>query len=686
MSTLQHQLVERFHLAPEEADRLIRAADARARIKAAIIGSAAEGQRIIAADDDLSSPEAWRDEIRKRMQALEVLQDGVNGLEKCAKLLKRLIQSEQKLIGSKTTTVNHRGMDWWTFNESGWAMGGREMFAQVIADIFSNIDEPKIAKQILDKIGFKRSIPMPDDMPPLAPADPEAQEPGDRGKKDPSEDPGEVPAHAAVMARLVRGAKVQVKALNLTPKVHDALLHVLEGYAGSDWKSLKVDQVWPHDKYVRFTLRGRYIVAKRVAQKFASQHARSKGFTATLLKRGDDGYLTVDIVITPELEKAAESLGAKKVTATPITPELLKLVNLALEKWLGKTRKNLMLASTPSIPHEGFVRLILEGHIEEVKTATQKLKQQGCHVEFRPVRSEISDSPQGRLVADIPTEKLNVTGTKVGAAAIPPHMWVISKDGTGAYIVTIGDPTKGGSTMKRRFSGSDKKNEINEWVRDNVGQAVSPNHIMDLTGLFPKLAKASVVKADFTLGDKDRKVIDAFTSQQAAQGNKLSTDGTKLDGHWMGGSGIAEWRNGKIHFNDLGSRAAQTVQNAVRKSAPKNDLAVSAGRRVIAFDHLPKSSIKAAVLGRQFLTNPKAPKEDKSDQWRVGFLYQRADAVGPNEWAPVDPRLIHEHSSAPVSSMGITIKPAVSIKSLVQEYSKVLRTKPQDLHIAVVGD
>jgi len=90
-------------------------------------------------------------------------------------------------------------------------MGGREQFAQVVAAIFTNIDEPKIASQILDKIGFKRAIPMPEnDVPPLAPAG--EPEPMERGK-DPSQDPSrEVPAHVAIMASLVRGVKQQVKA------------------------------------------------------------------------------------------------------------------------------------------------------------------------------------------------------------------------------------------------------------------------------------------------------------------------------------------------------------------------------------------------------------------------------------------------------------------------------------------
>jgi hypothetical protein len=71
----------------------------------------------------------------------------------------------------------------------------------------------------------------------------------------------------------------------------------------------------------------------------------------------------------------------------------------------------------------------------------------------------------------------------------------------------------------------------------------------------------------------DKEVIRAFTEKKAKDGKKLTTDGKRLDGQWMGGRGIAEWKDGKIHFDDLGSKAAQTVEKAVRKEAPKNWIA-----------------------------------------------------------------------------------------------------------------
>ena len=75
-----------------------------------------------------------------------------------------------------------------------------------------------------------------------------------------------------------------------------------------------------------------------------------------------------------------------------------------------------------------------------------------------------------------------------------------------------------------------------------------------------------------TLSKTDKAVIRAFTEQRAASSKKLETDGQRLDIIGMGGQRAAEWKGDKIHFNDLGSRSGQTVQAAVRKAAPKNDL------------------------------------------------------------------------------------------------------------------
>ena len=80
------------------------------------------------------------------------------------------------------------------------------------------------------------------------------------------------------------------------------------------------------------------------------------------------------------------------------------------------------------------------------------------------------------------------------------------------------------------------------------------------------------------LGISDHKVIRAFVEQKSLDGHKLSTDGERLDGHWLGGSRIADWQEGRIVFHDLGSKAAQSVQKQIRYHAAPMDLAEHAMR------------------------------------------------------------------------------------------------------------
>lgn len=75
------------------------------------------------------------------------------------------------------------------------------------------------------------------------------------------------------------------------------------------------------------------------------------------------------------------------------------------------------------------------------------------------------------------------------------------------------------------------------------------------------------------LGLRDHKVLAAFVERRALTGHKLSTNGQQVDGHWLGGARIAEWRGGKIHFNDLGSRVAQSVHRQIKGHAAPMQLA-----------------------------------------------------------------------------------------------------------------
>jgi hypothetical protein len=70
------------------------------------------------------------------------------------------------------------------------------------------------------------------------------------------------------------------------------------------------------------------------------------------------------------------------------------------------------------------------------------------------------------------------------------------------------------------------------------------------------------------LGVKDRAVLTAFLLHESADSRKLWTDGQRLDGHWMGGSNIAEWAAEHVVIHDLGSRSAQTVQRALKRLVP----------------------------------------------------------------------------------------------------------------------
>lgn len=75
-----------------------------------------------------------------------------------------------------------------------------------------------------------------------------------------------------------------------------------------------------------------------------------------------------------------------------------------------------------------------------------------------------------------------------------------------------------------------------------------------------------------TLGVKDKAVLRAFIDQKPAEGKKLYTDGKTLDGLWIGGNGVAEWVNGKIQLNELGSRSGQALHRLIKKMAAPFDI------------------------------------------------------------------------------------------------------------------
>jgi hypothetical protein len=59
-----------------------------------------------------------------------------------------------------------------------------------------------------------------------------------------------------------------------------------------------------------------------------------------------------------------------------------------------------------------------------------------------------------------------------------PHMWFIAKTGKNAWVVSIGDPTRTSSKIKRTFHSKD---DLRYWVKHE--KEVSDDHIIDRSGL-----------------------------------------------------------------------------------------------------------------------------------------------------------------------------------------------------------
>ena len=78
------------------------------------------------------------------------------------------------------------------------------------------------------------------------------------------------------------------------------------------------------------------------------------------------------------------------------------------------------------------------------------------------------------------------------------------------------------------------------------------------------------VSEDLKLGKGDRKVIAAFIDAKGADSEKLHSDGSRLDGTWMGGNDLARWDGNKIvpGKDQPHGRAAQVVLRAVKKATP----------------------------------------------------------------------------------------------------------------------
>ena len=88
--------------------------------------------------------------------------------------------------------------------------------------------------------------------------------------------------------------------------------------------------------------------------------------------------------------------------------------------------------------------------------------------------------------------------------------------------------------------------------------------------LFPGLSTGNQMDEDLKLTKGDHKVIDAFIDAQSADSEKLHSDGSRLDGTWIGGNDLARWDGNKIvpGMGQPHGRAGQVVLRAVKKATP----------------------------------------------------------------------------------------------------------------------
>lgn len=322
LAQLRTNIVNRFGVTPAQAEIMIKKAAAKSALKHAV-GAATRGEPVTAADDDdFDDPQAWRAEVQKRMQALEIIEEGVKELKDMQKLLKRIIDAENKLISKKTGSVNKKDDDWWDMQHSGWAMGGREMFAQKLYNVLNGLDESKLASYIMDHIGFKRSIPIDeDDIAPLVPNDLEP------GQAIPAFDEDEPPPEDAegVEAMLVKGAK-RKRVEASWYKVHDIKRmwdHAVKQLPPDDDGSIR----WSDSKVILITNPRNHTWIMNTAKDKSRFSGMSK---IRVAKQGRDllisgGYWAIQNFLThifnaksgEDFKLKAVPAGAKRVSAKP---------------------------------------------------------------------------------------------------------------------------------------------------------------------------------------------------------------------------------------------------------------------------------------------------------------------------------------------------------------------------------
>lgn len=163
---LRDDIVHKFGVSYAEADEMIGEAEGRVSIRQAV----AAGQR----GEQVKADPSPQIELQRRKFAVGVLKQGVVALTALRDHIDEMIKAEKQLIGQKLQDVTSRKGDWWDMRGSGWSAGGREHFAHCLCDVLNNLDESTLSKSVRGRMGFNRTIVIPEQLqerPTVAPAE-----------------------------------------------------------------------------------------------------------------------------------------------------------------------------------------------------------------------------------------------------------------------------------------------------------------------------------------------------------------------------------------------------------------------------------------------------------------------------------------------------------------------------------
>jgi len=153
-----------------------------------------------------------------------------------------------------------------------------------------------------------------------------------------------------------------------------------------------------------------------------------------------------------------------------------------------------------------------------------------------------------------------------------------------------------------------------------------------------------VVLSDITLTKLDKRVLMAFIDQKSGESKRLTSDGERLDGNWLGGNKIAYWVDGKMEFGEgrPHGRSDQTIIRFLRKNTPKFWLKEKNSARVRNWqdwDENVEEDLEEEELRRKYLLKNKRElmgeerrpmKNRKKDYVRVRDNF--VDAARVRDW------------------------------------------------------